>query len=398
VPTSRPNRQRTLALLPGLGGSLTDLANHGQLDRLLSYYLPAYLEHFARVRYFSYAPESVADFTADAELLRRLEVVAPRRSVPRRLRALQLGLGPGRGALRECGLARALHAPGALPALLAGVPYACTYGYFYDALTGVSAPGPLRPPVRAAKAALVRAALRLLLGRAARVIVTSGAVEAEARRLGAARVWRIPNGVDVDLFAPSSGRTAGRRYDVVFVGRLSPEKDLATLVAAAARLQPRPRLCLVGDGPERAAVEAAAAAAGVPADLPGLVEQRALPEVLASARCFVLPSRTEGHPKALIEALAAGLPCIASDIGAHRELAGAGAVLTFPAGDAAALAARLQQVLADDRLARGLASAGRALACRDYDLRRLVADEARRLADLAAAATGAAPGARAGPG
>jgi glycosyltransferase involved in cell wall biosynthesis len=364
-----------LGVLPPLGGSLTDLARHGQLERLLGYYFPAYLERFRAIRYFSYEPEELAAFTADRALLDRVAVVAPGRPTPRRVHAVLLGLGGRRRLLRECAVVRALHAPGALPAVLARVPFVCTYGYSYAAFTGTSVPGAL-----GVKRAAVRQGLRIALRAAELTIATSAAGEEEARSLGADRIERIPNGVDVRLFSPARARP---EHDVTFVGQLVPRKDVATLVRALGRLDAGLRLCVVGEGPEEPRLRGLCAAAGVGATFAGGLPNAEVAAVLARSRCFVLPSRAEGQPKALLEALAAGVPCVASDIPGIRELAATGALLTFPPGDDGRLAAAVDRVLTDDDLNARLGREGRGLAVQRFDLERLLERETALLHDLA---------------
>jgi glycosyltransferase involved in cell wall biosynthesis len=377
---SRGSATGVIGVLPGLGGSLGDLARTGQVDRVLEHYLPAYLDRFARVRWFSYEPETLAAFTDDRELRARVDVVAPARRGGRRVTAVELGVGHRRRLLRDCGVVRALHAPGAVPAMLAGARYVCTYGYSYAATTQVSVPRRIAPAARAVKRPLLTAGLRIVLRRAAATIVTAHAVEAEARRLGARRIWLVPNGVDLDRFAP---RAVAPEHDVVFVGRLDALKDAHTLVRAAGSVSPPPRLALVGEGPLRAELEDACRAAGVPAAFLGTLPNREVADVLARARCFVLPSRTEGHPKALLEAMATGLPCLGSDIPAIRELARDGAVALFPPGDARAAAALIRRVLDDPGYASDLGTRGGALVRERFDLRALLAREASALAALA---------------
>ena len=176
--------------------------------------------------------------------------------------------------------------------------------------------------------------------------------------------------------------------DRLYVGRFSAEKNLETLVAAAADVaRRRPlRLVLVGAGPLEAPLREQARAAGLEADFRGVVPQERLPEVYREADAFVLASFTEGHPKVLIEALAAGVPCVASDCEGNRSLVTDGVTgLLFDPHRAPDLAERLGRVLDDEGLAQGLGQAGRALAVARYDLGALVASEIALLRRVAGA-------------
>lgn len=230
-----------------------------------------------------------------------------------------------------------------------------------------------------AAARVLRALERFALAGADRVWCVTDYVRQVAISRGAApeRVRVMPNRVDVAEFAASDGpqEAATRaRYGippdvpaVVVVGRLDPEKDPLTVVRAVARLgRPDTHLLFVGDGTVRAAVEDEARRAGLGRRLvvTGFRPRREIPSLLHLADCSVMASRHEGFPHALIEAVAAGVPVVASDVPQLDEvLAGTGAA-RFPVGDADALAARLAAVLDDPAGARSAAAAGRARVAR----------------------------------
>ena len=146
-------------------------------------------------------------------------------------------------------------------------------------------------------------------------------------------------------------RLAGDRPTVLGVGRLVPVKGFQVLVRAVARLPParRPRVVLLGEGPERPALVARAARVGVDLQLPGAVARATVVEWMAAADLYVQPSaplasgRAEGMPVAVREALAMGLPVIASAVGGLVELRGA--VTLVPPADPAALSRAIAQSL-----------------------------------------------------
>lgn len=163
-------------------------------------------------------------------------------------------------------------------------------------------------------------------------------------------------GIDVAALRASEGRDAARaqmglaRPTALFLGRLVPVKGVAVLLAAL-RDAPELDLLIAGDGPDRPHL--AALAAKLPpgrARLLGEVGPEARARLLGACDLLVLPSlrlrdgRTEGAPTVLREALAAGCPAVASDVGGARALLG-GAGILCPPGDAAALAAALRGAL-----------------------------------------------------
>ncbi len=198
-----------------------------------------------------------------------------------------------------------------------------------------------------------------------------------------ARLAVVPNGVDVARFAGvPRGRPADNAPRLLFVGRLEPRKGADLAVAAFATLaaaRPDLRLRVVGAGPLEADLRRRVAA--LPADvaarveLRGRVPQADLPAELAAADVAVVPSRGgESFGIVLLELMAAGTPVVASALPAYAAVArdGVEAVLT-PVGDAAAMAAGVERVLADPDLAAGLAAAGRARAAA-FDWDRVAAD------------------------
>ena len=369
----------TLGLLPALGGGLGELASTGQAGRLLDGYLTRYVGAFERVLYFSYLVEALGDFTRDPALLGRVELVAPPARMTRGRRAATLAWTEA-ARLRRCAVLRVFQITGTVPALVArarlGVPYVTTYGFSYAQLSR-------RGPRRLLKAAVERLGLR----GAAADIATTPALEARAARLSR-NVHLIPNGVDTARFAPVPRASRGGVRRVLYVGRFSPEKNLETVVTATARLARTVplRLVLVGAGPLHETLRAQAAGAGLEVEFPGVVPQERLPAVYAHADAFVLASFTEGHPKDLLEAMAAGVPCVASDCEGNRSLVADGRTgLLFDPHRPDDLTQRLERLLADGALADSLAAAARAMVVARYDLARLVATEIALLKRVAEA-------------
>lgn len=362
-----------VGLLPALGGGIRALAATGQESRLIDGYFRPYLEAFEGLDYFSYLPESLAEFTDDAGLLARVAVHAPARPTARARRAVQIPRAHAT-ALRGCAALRVFQITGVIPAILArrrlGVPYVTTYGFWYATL---SQPG----PKRALKAVVERLGLR----NAAAVIATTPELAERARRW-ARRVELIPNGVDTDRFRPPARPPRNTPRRVLYVGRLSEEKNLPRLVGAGASVGAE--VCLVGAGPLREPLELQARALGARVVFPGVVRQPALPPVYASADAFVLASFTEGHPKVLLEAMACGVPCVASDCAGNRSLVIDGRTgLLFDPHDEKALARCLERVLHEPGLAPHLAAAAREEVVARYGLRGLVAREIALIQDVA---------------
>ncbi len=201
--------------------------------------------------------------------------------------------------------------------------------------------------------------LELVVARGADVVlVVSPDLEARMRSLGARRVSLAVVAAPVLPTAPglAAGGSAGRF--VLAIGRLAPQKDFATLLAAAPAWRDLARLVIAGSGPLES--ELRLQAAGLDVSFAGHRDDVA--ELLASAAVFVVSSRWEGQPLVLQEALRAGVPVVATRVGGIPSLTGEDAALLVPPGDAAALGVAVRDVLTDPALASRLRSAARARA------------------------------------
>lgn len=221
---------------------------------------------------------------------------------------------------------------------------------------------------------VARRAWRMIGRRVDTIVANAAALRAEAEADGVQARWEIiPSGVDVETFRPQRGASEAKARlgldaacpVVGTVGRLEPRKGHDLLlramqeIASGARGR-RPHLVLVGDGPLRPSLERTAAAL----DLGGRVTFTGMLEdvrpALAAMDVFVLPSQAEGMSNALLEAMAAGRPVVATDVGGTREVCdGHETGVLVPADDAAALARAVLHLLADPERAARLGAAAR---------------------------------------
>lgn len=202
-------------------------------------------------------------------------------------------------------------------------------------------------------------------------------------------LWR--RGVDVDVFSPTFASAEARATLaggaqhaasplLLYVGRLGAEKNLLVLKDVLAA-NPGARLALVGDGPQRAVLEAhfaarlsfhslhtrcstdsRAALQGTPTVFTGLLSGVALSAAFASADVFVMPSETETLGFVVLEAMASGVPVVAVAAGGIPDIVSTPGVtgLLFPAGDVAAASSAVASLIADPEKRAAIGAAGRA--------------------------------------
>lgn len=206
-------------------------------------------------------------------------------------------------------------------------------------------------------------------------VATTAAVEAALIRAGVepGNIVRIPNGVDLPN-EPQTTRGADRVASFLYMGRLSANtgRDVPTLVKAfdrVATIHPGIELAIVGGGEllEETRQLAESCAARDRIHLPGFDQPE---KWLAWADCFVLPSRREGLSNALLEAMAAGLSCIANDIPPNREVLDEGrAGVLVPVEDCDALEAAMRDMIEDVGKARRFAQIAKERAARCYSIK-----------------------------
>lgn len=234
-----------------------------------------------------------------------------------------------------------------------------------------------------------RKIIRLIYRLSTGVIANSEAVKQlliTEFRVPPVRVHVLYNGVDYGRFSQSRGDRRKLHLD------LGPDAKLIVNVAnmhigikghadliEAARIvcssAPQARFVLVGDGEERPRLQEQVRKAGLDEFFLFLGQRKDIPEILSCCDLFVLASRAEGLPNALLEAMAAGLPVVATRVGGVSEIVEDGlSGLLVPSGDRTALAEAILLVLQDSRLAIRLARAGQERVRKRFSIERLLED------------------------
>jgi len=198
------------------------------------------------------------------------------------------------------------------------------------------------------------------------LICNSAALTAELGnhcRVPAPRLTVIPNGVDLEHFQPGGAGPGPNPARVLCVARLVPDKDHETLIRAfrlVAGDHPGAELWLVGDGPGREALGHLADNILPPGRVRFFSGQEDLRPFFHQASLLVLSSVFEALPNVVLEAMAAGLPVVATGVGGLPELVAPGKTgWLVPPRDAAALAAAISHLLADPQALQDFGQAGR---------------------------------------
>jgi sugar transferase (PEP-CTERM/EpsH1 system associated) len=186
----------------------------------------------------------------------------------------------------------------------------------------------------------------------------------------------IYNGVDVGRIAGADRPSARRALGVVdeeivigSVGRLVPVKNYALLLRAFSRIPGPVRLVLIGEGPERASLEALAAATGIAVRTHLLGHREDVAELLVGLDIFVLPSLSEGMSNTALEAMAAGVPTVASHVGGNSEIIQDGlSGLLFESENEQELTDRLVRLVGDPEHRAQLGRAGQERVMHEFSM------------------------------
>ncbi len=356
-----------VGVLPPVGNGLVHYRKTGQLERLL-----AHLECYqGRATYFSYM-----DHVSESSLWRDAlgELVGTLRPVRSPLRyALQmpLRLAP---YFRELDVLRCTSLLGTIPAIVAKavhrLPFVFTYGADYLKIAEIH--GRSRMHLRKWRW-LQAAAMRL----ASAVIVQNEAMGGQLQaEYPVARIVHLPNWVDTDHFRP--GCVTKTEKTVLYVGRLVEEKNLMALATACYRTGAT--LTCLGEGPLRDTLHQASRAMGVKINLPGPVPWGSLPRYYPEHAVFAMVSKTEGHCKALAEAMAAGMTCLVSKAATEGMTPGINCLQVDP--DVTSIALGLEVLFTDLDLAAKLGVGARRTAVDLWDRAELLRRERNLLLEL----------------
>jgi glycosyltransferase involved in cell wall biosynthesis len=352
------------------GVSLAQWHSQGVFEREAALYR-ALRPHLGGLSIVTYGDERDLSFEA---VLPGIDILPNRWGLPVPLYAAALPWLHG-SHLAGAGLLKTNQLKGAEVALAVrkrtGAPLVARCGYLWSLAAGQFRDG-LRGGLNHAEAVRTE---RRAFATAEAVSVTTAAMRryvVQEYQVPEAKISVIPNYV-LDAFFEGETGDAQNSRQILFVGRLEEDKAPGMAIEAARGLDAP--VTLIGRGSLQAALARQAAQAGVPAEFIPAVPHRELPARMRAAGLFVLPSPREGHPKTLLEAMAAGLPVIGRDAPGIRELIRHGETGLLAQGDAASFRDAAARLLADSELRQRLGWNARAFAREHFAFDKVLAAE-----------------------
>ncbi|MCX5715334.1 MAG: glycosyltransferase family 4 protein [Candidatus Omnitrophica bacterium] len=183
----------------------------------------------------------------------------------------------------------------------------------------------------------------------------------------------VPNFVNTDIFQPLNGVEKIKKA-IISVGRLEPVKRFDLLIGAAAKM-PGASLTIVGAGSQKPRLKQMAKELNVSIDLPGNIANEKLPELLSSHEIFVMTSAWEGHPKALIEAMACGLPAVVSENTGTAGISENGVNCLLAKPDMEDIKNKVTLLFNDRALYEDISRNARKFACDNYSFEKIMLKE-----------------------
>ncbi len=355
----------TLGLFLSLGESLNGLEQKGQLARLLNYNLKYYCRNFKKVYLFTYAKSEKIDLPENCRL------VTNSRNLPRYLYSILLPI-IHISKIKECSVLRGLQVTGGIPCLLSkiilGKKFIINYGYNYSKvakLEGKNLQSFFFPTVS-----------KIVLALCDKVIITAGYLK---KYIPQDKSVLIPNGVDLKLFKPS-GKV---KEQIIFVGRLESQKNVDLLIKAFTLVKSKnAKLIIIGDGSKKDELVKLGQKLKTKIEFPGAINYLKLAKIMSRSQIFILPSKVEGNPKSLIEAMACGCAPIGTNVEGINNIIENRQNGILVAPNEEQISGAIKALLKDQNLIKKIGNNARKFSQMYYDIDKLLKREIALLKDV----------------
>ncbi|KKQ08291.1 MAG: Glycosyl transferase, group 1 [Candidatus Daviesbacteria bacterium GW2011_GWB1_36_5] len=336
-----------LGLALSIGESFTDLKLHGQDVLVRDQNVKAYSQEFEKVYVFSYGNEKYP-------LFKNNRLAVNKHGIHRYIYAFLMPIIHSK-EFKDCDVLRGFQTTGGIPCVVAkllfGTPFVVNYGYDYESIAKIE--GSL------IKSFFYKIVNLIVLKTANTVIVTNPAFIKKIKEIGAKSVVLIPNSVDTALFIPKKKITTSKIKEIVFIGRLEPQKNIVKLLKALVKIKYPYRLKIIGRGSQKKYLQKYAQNYKLNVTFTDSVAHDKLPAVLQSADLYVLPSLLEGHPKSLLEAMSTGVPCLGTDVEGINDLLQNEKTGILVGTESADIKSGIEKILSDPKLASKIGSNAR---------------------------------------
>lgn len=347
-----------LAVFLSSGEGFEDLKRSGQDTRFKKYYLENYAKNFEKVYVFSYINEKYND------LPKNVILVPNNLNMHRYLYGLLMPFIHYK-ILKECGIVRAFHLLGTLPAIVNKIffnkSFIYNYGYDYVSFAQIDKKHLQIPFITTVRFFANLFAYKII-----------GVTPSIFKDMPENKMIYIPNGVDTNIFKPGK-KANNKRKIVLSVGRLEKQKNYQSLIKALPGLDVK--LLLIGKGSLKEELIKLAEEKMVDLVIIDQVGNEDLPKYYNQADIFVLPSFNEGFAKVLIEAMACKLPVITSKVGGLREIIKDGLTGLFCTTDESSIREKVIYLIDNPKKAESLARNGREDVVKNYDINILIEKE-----------------------
>ena len=373
-----------LGLLLPIGSSFKDQKKVGQDKRFINYYLSKYNKIFDKVYIFSYDKEK-------QNLPKNCFLLDNKYSIHRFLYCFLIPF-IYRQIIKQIDIFRVTQMTGTIPAIiikfLYGKPFIFTYGYDYKAFSKLEGQN-------------IRLFLTSILEYisfyfAKAVIVTNQSMQNYlSNKYPKSKLIYLPNGVDVTQFKPLNAHKSlftnrpasltekQSSITILYVGRLERQKNIYSLIKALSlwRKRYKIRLIMIGDGSLKNGILKAVKKFKLSYTIKSHIPFDQMPVIYQNADIFILPSLLEGQPKALLEAMACGLPCIATDLPGIKEFINNKELLIVK-NDYLNLSKAIELLINNPTLRIKLGINARDKICKDYNIEQLLKKEISILKDV----------------